>query len=427
MKQIIRTYLEDFTTHFGLADESEAVRFEKFAIYCALSGVAKPGFLPNDLWVGERGSSIDGIAVVIDGVVISSLEKARQAFSSPRTDHEVEICLLEVKSSKTVDQADIQKFEASISAFFSQSPATIKNAQLSVARGICDIVFSEKSKIRNGKPLLTAFFLTGGKDFQSQVVAVSIADFSDRLLKSGYFDEVKFQVSGADELIRLWLGTVATSNEFDAKERLVAYLEAQSSTRITLKIERCFEDLFSLSYALVDLNSIINTFLLALSGDHFLDEGEGHENDKKFHFFTTSRSFTRGTRRITKLQGIRTGSLFADIAVPVIVAVLLEIVKKIFAEKEKPQSTGNVTIQNLHIHLPLSISIHDAEAAAFVDRVVQSIPIENRTEEQILEKVFEEAEKEMRRNNVICGYSKQGVGLVANDVRRFYKSIQTKA
>lgn len=426
MESIIKTHLEDFTTRFALVGESETVRFEKFAIYSALSSVAKSGFSPRDLWVRENDFGIDGVAVVIDGAVISSVEMATKALESPRSDHEVEICLFEVKGSKNVDQADVHKFGAAISTFFSGAPSA-NNPELLVARAVCDVVFSEGAKLRNGKPLLTAFFLTGDDSVQSEVVAASITDFPQRLLLRNLFDEVRVQVLGANELIRLWLANVVVSHEFDSKSRLLAHLEAQSSTHVTLKIHRCFEDLFSLSYALVDLNSIINTFILALSGEHFLEDDMGEDSEKKLHYFTTSRTFTRSTSRITKLKGVRTGSLFAEIAVPVIVAVLLEVVKKIFAEKEAPKSTGNITIQNMHVHLPFSVSVHDAEAAAFVDRVVRSIPFEDRTEEQIMERVFEEAEKEMKKHNVVCGYNKQGVVLVAKDIRRFYKSIETKA
>jgi hypothetical protein len=78
---------------------------------------------------------------------------------------------------------------------------------LADAREIFDIVLREVPKVRNGKPSLTARFVTTGIYQKPHALETALADFVGQLVELGLFHEVDVRFVDRDELTRLWVST----------------------------------------------------------------------------------------------------------------------------------------------------------------------------------------------------------------------------
>jgi hypothetical protein len=77
MHRIVKAHLDSFVKSFGLEADDEATRFEKFSMYCVLSSRYTTSFDLDDVTTGTGDDSVDGIAIVVDEAVNTSVEETR--------------------------------------------------------------------------------------------------------------------------------------------------------------------------------------------------------------------------------------------------------------------------------------------------------------------------------------------------------------
>lgn len=83
---------------------------------------------------------------------------------------------------------------------------------LSEARQMFDVVLKEVPKVRNGKPSLTARFVTTGQYRKPAALETAIADFLVQIKEIGLFHDADIRFIDRDELTRLWVGTYSGIN-----------------------------------------------------------------------------------------------------------------------------------------------------------------------------------------------------------------------
>lgn len=207
MHRIIKAHLNSFVQSQGLEADEESIQFEKFAIYCVLSSRYSAAFDLDDISAGAGEDGIDGVAVVIDEIVTTSNEDAKDVFSSSRRNHDVDIQFIQAKRSEGFDLGDFLKFKEAILRFATQSPYLVTNDVLVEARQIFDVVVNEVPKIRNGKPSLTARFVTTGLYQKPAALETALADFRVQLKELGLFHDIDVRFIDRDELTQMWVST----------------------------------------------------------------------------------------------------------------------------------------------------------------------------------------------------------------------------
>ena len=150
--------------------------------------------------------------MVIDEEVSVSLEDAERAFATSRRNHDVDVIFIQAKRSETFDLGDFLKFKESILRFTTQTPYACPDETQQNARQIFDVVLREVPKIRNGKPSLTARFVTTGVYRQPQALETALSDFKIQLNELGLFAEIDVSFIGRDQLTALWVGTYSGIN-----------------------------------------------------------------------------------------------------------------------------------------------------------------------------------------------------------------------
>ena len=212
MHRIVKAHLESFVKSFGLEADEEAVQFEKYATHCVLSNRYSSTFDLDDVSTGPGDEGIDGIALLIDEMVTTSAEDTQAVFSSQRRNHDVDVLFVQAKRSENFDLGDFLKFKEGILRFATQTPYAVTDEVLSDARQIFDIVLNEVPKVRNGKPSLTARFVTTGLYQNPAAIETALADFLIQLAELGLFHDVDVRFIDRDELTRLWVSTYSGIN-----------------------------------------------------------------------------------------------------------------------------------------------------------------------------------------------------------------------
>lgn len=212
MHRIVKAHLESFAKSFGLAADDEATQFEKFATHCVISNRFSATFDLDDVVTAQGDDGIDGIAVVIDETVTASVEDAQTIFAAPRRNHDVDVLFVQAKRSESFDLGDFLKFKEGILRFATQTPYAATDEVLMDSRQMFDVVLKEVPKVRNGKPSLTARFVTTGQYQKPAALETALNDFRVQLADLGLFHETDIRFIDRDELTRLWVGTYSGIN-----------------------------------------------------------------------------------------------------------------------------------------------------------------------------------------------------------------------
>lgn len=91
--------------------------------------------------------------------------------------------------------------------FVNQTPYAAHDDVLCEARSTFDVVVREVPKLRNGRPTLTARFVTTGQYLRPDALETALRDFVAQLHELGLFHSIDVRFVDRDELTKLWVGT----------------------------------------------------------------------------------------------------------------------------------------------------------------------------------------------------------------------------
>ncbi|AAQ60965.1 AIPR family protein [Chromobacterium violaceum] len=207
MHRIIQSHLASFVTSFGLEADDEATQFEKFSSHCILSSFYAGEFDLDDVVTSTGDDGIDAVAVVIDEMVTTSAEDAAAPFQTARRNHDVDFVFIQAKRSEGFDLGEFLKFKEGILRFVNQTPYAATDEVLVEARATFELVVREVPKLRNGRPTLTARFVTTGQYQKPDALETALRDFVGQLTELGLFHSIDVKFVDRDELTKLWVGT----------------------------------------------------------------------------------------------------------------------------------------------------------------------------------------------------------------------------
>jgi len=207
MHRIIKSYLDSFVTSFGLEQEPEFTQFEMFCNYVVVSSKVSSQFELDNITTGNGDDGIDGVAIVINEEILISQEDAESIFSTSKRNHDVEAVFIQAKTSEEFDLGDFLKFKESIIRFVSFENYEVTDETQKNSKEVFDVCISNVTKIRGGRPSLTARYITTGIYRKPQALERAKTDFELQLKEIGYFHTVDIKFIGRDELTALWIST----------------------------------------------------------------------------------------------------------------------------------------------------------------------------------------------------------------------------
>ena len=207
MHRITKAHLDSFLKSHGLEQYEESTQFEMFCNHSILSSKLGGDFELENVTTSEADDGIDGVAILIDEELLISDEDATSIFSSSRKNHDVEVVFIQSKRTESFDLGDFLKFKESILRFVNSDNYTAEDDIQKNAHLVFDIAIQNVPKIRDGKPDLSAYFVTTGIYRSPEAFEIARKEFVRQLEELGYFTSINIVFLGRDELTSLWVKT----------------------------------------------------------------------------------------------------------------------------------------------------------------------------------------------------------------------------
>lgn len=238
---IIKSYLNEFCEGFGITSVKESENFENFVNYCILSNFVSVQFDILDVNVGGNDNyGIDGLCILVDGMVVDSLDEAKDLFKTKRY-LEVEFIFIQSKRSQSFDHGSFLKFISAVKNFVNYSASLATNEKLKEKKEIFDFMYENVTNIDH-LPECRLFYVHTGLDDHGIDEDIK-NDESSAINKDILFNNVHINIIGGQELREKYQGT---KNRVEKDVKLEKYTE------------------------LPDAKGVRESFIGALGGDQFI-------------------------------------------------------------------------------------------------------------------------------------------------------------
>ncbi|WP_288446826.1 AIPR family protein [uncultured Serratia sp.] len=221
MHAILSQYVSDLAAEFEIQEKEESKLFEYFCNYVITSKHFLGRFNPVDITTQEDDASLDGIAIIIDGELIVSVDDAQSAFETHKTSLAVDVIVMQAKSGESFLKDDISNFNIGLQDFLSLDPKLPNGVYNGQAIDILKIIVANVKKIKNRMPNIKVFFCTSGVYNKEREIEACFKIIKKTCEASDIFNEIEVSPLGRKELMKLW-GAISDKNE--ASLQLIDYI-----------------------------------------------------------------------------------------------------------------------------------------------------------------------------------------------------------
>ena len=149
MHIILKNHVEELARDFEYEDLPVSRKFERFCNYCVVSKGFFGRFSPAVVTTEEDDASIDGLAIIVDGDLITSIDDATEVFKTHKTNLQVDIIFTQVKSGEHFRKDEIANFKIGLEDFLSFDPK-LPNGKFNLeSLQIIKIILENLKKVRN--------------------------------------------------------------------------------------------------------------------------------------------------------------------------------------------------------------------------------------------------------------------------------------
>lgn len=235
--KITESLLTEFSDEHGIKSLTESKRFEHFACYVVVKREHPETFDTHDIVVGNdktttKGSDtgVDGIAVIVNGVLITDVEELEEL--AENAGHlDVVFIFIQAETSSGFDGAKIGTFGFGVSDFFRDQPQMQRSAKVSEISEIVEAIYKRSSKFKRGNPICKLFYVTTGKWMNDANLLIRMEAAKTDLSETGRFRSVEFTSIGADGVQKMYQKTKnAISAEFIFANRITITAEIPGVT-----------------------------------------------------------------------------------------------------------------------------------------------------------------------------------------------------
>ena len=199
MDRITKSLIEELLTTLEIRSKSESKDFEKLGNYIVVSNEYNKTFDLEAITVGEgNDTGIDGIAIIVNGQLIDSVEEVDDLLEKNNF-LEVEYIFVQSKTSSSFDSGDINTFLFGVKDFFETEPKLVRNEDIIRFAEISNHIFCKASKFR-ANPTIKLFYITTGKWVDDTNLLAVINTGKDNLEHTSLFEKIHFTPFGAREL-----------------------------------------------------------------------------------------------------------------------------------------------------------------------------------------------------------------------------------
>ena len=204
MHRIIKTHLNKFLSEKGIEEHDTSKQFEYFVNYCVVSRFFSGKFDVFDITTGDEDAGIDGIAVIADGELITTVDEIEALFSSHKRSIEIEFVYIQAKTSDKFEKKEITNFGDGVFDFSDEEPEFPHDDILTEANKIFESIIENVDKVKNGKPNATTYYVTTSVWNNEKELTAALKTTQKKVKGTGYYNEVSSLKIDRDELIKIW-------------------------------------------------------------------------------------------------------------------------------------------------------------------------------------------------------------------------------
>ena len=162
LDRITKSLLETFAESEGFDNLDQTAAFERFATYSILSREHPETFNVEDFIVAGGGDlGIDGLAVMVNGSLITSVEELEDLLESSGY-IEAAFVFVQAKTSTSFESSEIGNFCAGVREFFSESPTLPRNDSIEGAEQLQKAIYDNSARFRKGNPSCRLYYVCPG-------------------------------------------------------------------------------------------------------------------------------------------------------------------------------------------------------------------------------------------------------------------------
>ncbi|MCS4258746.1 AIPR protein [Pseudomonas protegens] len=221
MHIIIEKNIEELKKEYQYPKKTaESKLFEYFCNYCITSKHYLGRFNPKDITTDEDDASIDGISIIIDGDLITTLDDAQKIFKTHKTNLSADIIFSQCKSGEAFKKSEINNFSVGLEDFITLKPQYPQGKLNNNALKIIKEVFDNLKKIKNRLPNFHAYYCTSGNYKDEREIKASFKALKIKIEQTDLFGEVHITPLGRAELLKLYANATEKN---EATLRLIDY------------------------------------------------------------------------------------------------------------------------------------------------------------------------------------------------------------
>ena len=191
MNRIIDSFLDNHINEYELTGNRDT-SFEHFINFIVTRNYTSRHFDPDIVGTDDGEVGIDGLAIIVNDVIVSTVEEVDSIFSSITKDISVSFIFTQAKTSENFNSHDISMFATAVINFFSQDVAKFRmNNKMDDLVKISEYIFQNAIKMSRN-PDCHLYYVSTGKWANDATISTIMEQTKSSLKNTSYFDRITF-------------------------------------------------------------------------------------------------------------------------------------------------------------------------------------------------------------------------------------------
>lgn len=203
MNKIIQNFMNNHAIEYDLQNYSESMLFEHFMNRCIINKYSVERFDPNDIMTQNGEIGIDGIAILINGILVNEISDIENILIH-ETEPSVKFVFIQSKTSEHFDSGEIGTFFYGVKNFFDDKESRIKiNDDIERLIHIKDEIYKQSVKLKQ-LPSIDLYYVCSGR-WNNEKALVNRIDQEKKLLDNfNFFSDINVYVYDTDKIINAY-------------------------------------------------------------------------------------------------------------------------------------------------------------------------------------------------------------------------------
>lgn len=203
MNQIIKGFLNEHINEYGISSYEEKDAFEHFINRCIVTKYTLERFDPHDIMTDSGEIGLDGVAIIINRQVVTSIQEA-QIIYSQNTTIDISFVFIQAKRSDSFNGGEMSTFTKGVRHFFEDASVRPRtNEKMENLISIKDFIYSKVVNY-DRKPALVLCYACCGKWNPDNNLQNTIQSDKTYFENTGDFEFVDYQPYDQNQIITLF-------------------------------------------------------------------------------------------------------------------------------------------------------------------------------------------------------------------------------